>query len=56
MLAERLTGLVVFLAIVPAVEAERGNMISLHDSLEPLALRFNEQKDSPRIVAILSPT
>lgn len=56
MLVPRLATLVAVVAVSSGVEAKTGNMISLRDSLEALASRFNEQQDRPRVVAILSPT
>ncbi len=42
---------------LPAAESDSSvEVTSLGDSIEPLKTRFNDEKDKPRFVAILSPT
>lgn len=53
-----IAALTTFLALAAAgpAKAESSKLIFLRNSVEPLTLQFNEQRDRPRLVAILSPT
>ncbi len=48
--------LLVSVATTYAASAEPRKLISLADGITPLVSRFNDQKDRPQVVAILSPT